>query len=35
MSYLHYIGLLKYKQAITKAQKIQEINLNDEDQEQT
>ncbi len=35
ISHLQYIGLLKYKQALTKLPKIQEINLNVEDLEQT
>jgi hypothetical protein len=35
ISYLQYIGLLKYKQAIAEVQKIKEIYINDEDQEQT
>jgi hypothetical protein len=35
ISYLQYIGLLKYKRALTKLQNIQEININDEDKKQT
>jgi hypothetical protein len=32
---VQYIGLQKYKQAISNQQKMQEINLKNEDQEQT
>jgi hypothetical protein len=31
LSYLQYIGLLKFKQAIAGLQKVQEVNSNDED----